>query len=62
MMHLDKEKLESLEEAFSEHPRGILLDDFVKLMIDTSPHTEAEKYDLVWGLIKLFREIDINGD
>lgn len=62
MMNLDKDLLENLEEAFSEHPKGILLIDFIKLMKRHIPHWEHEKYDLVHGLCKLFKEIDINGD
>jgi len=38
MMNLDKDLLENLEEAFSEHPKGILLPDFVKLMKRHIPH------------------------
>lgn len=62
MMHLDKDQLETLEEAFSQHPNGILLPNFVWLMKDQTPHKEYEKYDLVYGLCWLFDEIDINGD
>lgn len=62
MMNLDWDLLENLEEAFSEHPKGILLQNFVKLMKVHIPHKEHEKYDLVHGLCKLFKEIDINGD
>jgi hypothetical protein len=51
-----------LEESFSKHPKGILLEQFVKLMKTHIPHKEHEKYDLVHGLCKLFKEIDINGD
>ena len=58
MMNLDKDLLENLEEAFSEHPKGILLVDFIKLMKKHIPHKEHEKYDLVHGLCKLFKEID----
>ena len=62
MMNLDRDLLENLEEAFSEHPKGILLPNFIWLMKTHIPHKEHEKYDLVHGLCKLFKEIDINGD
>ena len=62
MMLLDKERLEFLEEAFSEHPKGIILLDFVKLMKESIPYREADKYDFIYGLCRLFEEIDINGD
>jgi len=71
MMMLDKEKLEALEEEFSEHPEGIELHNFVlyfpfsnypSIMKSAVHHREDEEYDLVHGLLKLFEEIDINGD
>ena len=62
MMMLDKEKLEALEEEFAEHPEGIELGVFVWLMKSTNEHKKEEEYDLVHGLVKLFDEIDINGD
>jgi hypothetical protein len=62
MMMLDKEKLEALEEEFSEHPDGIELSNFVLLMKSVMSHRADEKHDLVHGLCKLFAEIDINGD
>jgi len=62
MMMLDREKLEALEEEFQMHPEGIKLGNFVWLMKAAIQHPEDEKYDLVYGLQKLFAEIDINGD
>ena len=61
-MMLDKKKLEALEEEFSHHPDGIKLGNFVWLMKAAITHNEEDKFDLVHGLLKLFAEIDINGD
>lgn len=44
------------------HPDGIRLANFVWLMKAAVCHTDEERYDLVYGLKKLFAEIDINGD
>lgn len=62
MMLLDNEKLAALEEEFNEHPNGIELHNFIWLMKCAIAHSKEEQYDLVNGLIKLFQEIDINGD
>jgi hypothetical protein len=62
MMMLDKKKLEALEEEFQQHPDGIMMANFVWLMKVVISHSPEEKFDLVYGLQKLFAEIDINGD
>ncbi len=62
MMMLDNEKLAALEEEFNEHPNGIELPNFIWLMKCAISHPAEEKYELVNGLIKLFQDIDINGD
>ena len=61
-MMLDREKLEALEEEFQLHPEGIKMGNFVWLMKAAISHDENLKYDLVYGLQKLYAEIDINGD
>jgi len=62
MMLLDNDKLAALEDEFNEHPNGIELSNFVWLMKCAILHSEDEKYELINGLIKLFTDIDINGD
>lgn len=62
MMLLDNEKLSALEEEFGEHQIGIDLTNFIWLMKCAIVHPQEEKYELVNGLIKLFHDIDINGD
>lgn len=62
MMLLDNEKLAALEDEFNEHQNGIELPNFICLMKCAITHSDEDKYDLVNGLIKLFQDIDINGD
>ncbi|EGR30073.1 hypothetical protein IMG5_143010 [Ichthyophthirius multifiliis] len=62
MMLLDNDKLAELEDEFNEYPGGIELTNFVWLMKCAIMHSEEEKYELINGLIKLFEDIDINGD
>jgi Ca2+-binding EF-hand superfamily protein len=62
MMLLDNEKLAALEDEFNEHPNGIELANFIWLMKCAINHPQEDKYELVNGLVKLFDEIDINGD
>ena len=62
MMLLDNERLAALEDEFNEHPEGIMINDFIKLMESAINYPSEEKVDLVYGLIKLFNDIDINGD
>lgn len=62
MMMLDIEKLAAQKEEFNEHPDGIELPNFIWLMKCVISHSPNVKYDLVKGLIKLFFDIEINGD
>ena len=62
MMMLNNEKLDSLDDEFHEHPNGIELQNFIWLMKSAISHAPEDKYELVNGLIKLFQDIDINGD
>ena len=62
MMLLDNEKLAALEDQFNEHPNGISIENFVLLMRSAIIHPKEDRYRLVNGLIKLFHDIDINGD
>lgn len=62
MMLLDNDKLAALEDEFNEHPSGIELSNFVWLMKCAIVHSQEEKYELINGLIKLFQDIDVNGD
>ena len=62
MTLLDKDKLEELEEEFEQHPTGIELINFVWLMKSALNVPKEEEYDLIYGLCRLFSDIDINGD
>lgn len=62
MMLLDNERLVALEDEFNEHPEGITLLGFIWLMECAIHYPTEEKVDLIHGLIKLFNDIDINGD
>lgn len=62
MMLLDNERLATLEDEFNEHPKGIILINFINLMESAIYYPKEEKLDLVYGLAKLFSDIDINGD
>jgi WD40 repeat protein len=65
MMLLDISKLNKLEEKFKEHKDGLEKDMFIKLMkkeLPTNPDDMTDDLNLVYGLYKLFLEIDFNGD
>lgn len=62
MTLLDKDKLEELEEEFEQHPDGIELINFVWLMKSALNVPKEDEYDLIYGLCRLFSDIDINGD
>ncbi len=61
-MLLSKDRLQKLEGIWEDYPDGMELPLFTQLMIDSIDCSEEEKYELVHGALKLFSEIDINGD
>ena len=61
-MRLDHDRLAALESEFSKAADGLELAHFIWLLQCAIPHPPEEKYELVNGLIKLFNDIDINGD
>lgn len=61
-MRLDHERLAALEEEFKDKEDGLEMPDFIWLLQCAIAHPPQEKYELVNGLIKLFNDIDINGD
>ena len=61
-MRLDHDRLAALESEFSKAADGLELPHFIWLLQCAIPHPPEEKYELVNGLIKLFNDIDINGD
>lgn len=62
MSQIDREKLALLETEFKDHPRGIELLSFVWLLKSTITYAPADEYRLMDGLVKLFTDIDINGN
>lgn len=62
MTLLDRDKLEELEEEFEQHPDGIELINFVWLMKSALSVPKEDHYDLIYGLCRIFSDIDINGD
>ena len=62
MMQLSKERLQTLEGIWEDYPDGLELPLFTQLMLDSIDCSEEEKYELIHGALKLFSEIDINGD
>lgn len=61
-MRLDHERLAALEQEFKDKEDGLELPEFIWLLQCAMVHPSEEKYELVNGLIKLFNDIDINGD
>ena len=47
---------------WKDYPDGLDLAVFANLLMDQVHCTEDEKYELLYGALKLFSEIDINGD
>lgn len=62
MLLLDSYKLEALEEEWAKQEEGISMVQFVWLMQCAIPHNPLDKFELYSGLIRLFNDVDINGD
>jgi hypothetical protein len=63
MMLLSKEKLKRLEALWEDYPDGLNMSVFANIIMDSIDCSQAdEKYELLHGALKLFSEIDINGD
>ena len=62
MMKLSKGRLKRLQRVWQESEGGLYLFEFVKLMLSEVPTNEGERLELIHGLIKLFSQVDINGD
>ena len=62
-MLLSKEKLKRLEALWEDYPDGLNMTVFANIIMDSIECSqEDEKYELLHGALKLFSEIDINGD
>ena len=62
MSRLSKDRLKRLQDAWEETPDGLELPDYIKLMLTEVPANKEERMELIHGLIKLFQQVDINGD
>ena len=62
MSLLDQEKVRMLEQEFKADERGLRMDSFVWLFLTVLSYQQEEKVDVINGAIKLFFDIDINGD
>ena len=62
MMLLSKDKLKRLESLWQDYPDGLNLSVFVQIILDSIECQVDQKYELLHGALKLFSEIDINGD
>ena len=62
MSLLDQDKVKMLEQEFKADERGLKLDSFVWLFLTVLTYPSEEKVDVINGIIKLFFDIDINGD
>ena len=62
MMLLDKNKLKKLEEQFKQVDDGLEKLNFIKIMMSLLESDDNDKINLVYGIYKLFLEIDFNGD
>ena len=61
-MRLSKDRLRRLNKVWEENEEGLNLAEFIKLMILEVPSVKQEKLEMINGLIRLFKQVDINGD
>ena len=62
MMRLSKDRLRRLNKVWDQNEEGLTLSEFLKLMILEVPSLREEKVEMIHGLIRLFKQVDINGD
>ena len=62
LANLDNSRLPALESAFSTHPNGLPVEDFVLLVESALEVKDTDTMNVVRALFRLFSEIDINGD
>ena len=61
-MRLSKDRLRRLNKVWEQSEDGLTLLEFVKLMILEVPSLREEKLEMIHALIRLFKQVDINGD
>ena len=62
MMRLDKVRLKRAQNLFQQNEEGLDLTEFVRMLLTEVPCEEEEKIELINGAIKIFSDVDINGD
>ena len=65
MSMLKKSKLTMIKKDFAKREKGLLMEEFIKVMLehlDFDQREENGREKLSLGLIDLFKEIDVNGD
>ena len=62
MNEIDHDKLSLLESEFEALGDGVKLAGFVWLLQNIVIKDRSDRFELVDGLVKLFTDIDINGD
>jgi hypothetical protein len=62
MKRMKIEKFKKIGQMWIENSEGITMPHFVLLISNFAQHEPQERLDLMNGAIKLFEEIDINGD
>ena len=61
-MRLSKDRLRRLQKVWEQNEDGLNLFEFMKLMVLEVPSVKAEKLEMIHGLIRLFKQVDVNGD
>ena len=62
MIRLSKDRLRRLQKVWEQNEDGLNLFEFMKLMVLEVPSVKAEKLEMIHGLIRLFKQVDVNGD
>lgn len=62
LSHLDENRLTKLKNEFLNKPEGLLLNEFLEVMLSYLEYSKHEELKISMRLIDLFKEIDVNGD
>ena len=62
MTRLSKDRLRRLQKVWEQNGDGLDLLEFMRLMVLEVPSVRAEKLEMIHGLIRLFKQVDVNGD
>lgn len=62
MTRLSKDRLRRLQKVWEQNEDGLNLLEFMRLMVLEVPSVQDEKLEMIHGLIRLFKQVDVNGD